>query len=526
MARRLTKIQFGRKLEDLRRAIEAGRSSFADDSPAKKKARIERGLSDPDYFYHTYLPHWFDSPSAEFHLILDEAAGRERHLAVKVPRDHAKSTRMSFGHPIRRICYALDRFIIIVAANEGNATDFTADIREELRTNEKIKGDFGQLYKTEGGDGDFVTANDIRVKALGRGQKIRGLKHKHWRPSLVIIDDAEDDESVLSEKERDKTDKWLRRAVMNSVDKAGQIIWLGTPLHKQSQLERLTSIPSDPNVPPEFPSFKKLCFQAWQDDERTQPLWPARYSAADLRQKETDIGSIAFGQEFMCLPPGDDTQFFPAEFFHYYENLPEVMCEIYEACDPSLGKSDRSDRSAIIDGQLDPKNRIYIIEADIKRRRPQELARDIIEHYKRNLMMATQVIEDDGYQELLRVEIERVAREEKIYLPIQGISHEGIPKEIRIKRLSAPIQRGDILFHRSQTVLINELIAWSPGVKSDDGADALEMLTRAIGIRAAFHPAYRTVQERRMKGGESGGREKFSMRPKDRTASKEKIRGF
>ena len=43
---------------------------------------------------------------------------------------------------------------------------------------------------------DFTTLNDIRVKARGRGQRLRGLKHKQWRPDLVILDDLENDVNV------------------------------------------------------------------------------------------------------------------------------------------------------------------------------------------------------------------------------------------------------------------------------------------------------------------------------------------
>jgi hypothetical protein len=43
---------------------------------------------------------------------------------------------------------------------------------------------------------DFVTLNDIRVKARGRGQRLRGLKHRQWRPDLVVLDDLENDKMV------------------------------------------------------------------------------------------------------------------------------------------------------------------------------------------------------------------------------------------------------------------------------------------------------------------------------------------
>ena len=45
---------------------------------------------------------------------------------------------------------------------------------------------------------DFVTLNDVRLKARGRGQRLRGLKHKQRRPDLIILDDIENDQQARS----------------------------------------------------------------------------------------------------------------------------------------------------------------------------------------------------------------------------------------------------------------------------------------------------------------------------------------
>ena len=40
-------------------------------------------------------------------------------------------------------------------------------------------------------DGEFVLSNGIKYAAKGSGMKIRGIRHRHTRPTLMIFDDIE-----------------------------------------------------------------------------------------------------------------------------------------------------------------------------------------------------------------------------------------------------------------------------------------------------------------------------------------------
>lgn len=139
--RRLSDAQFHKKSEALRKKITSGRSPFEQDTPAKKAARIERARTDEAFFRATYLSDYFATEPAGFHLELDGLSEQDL-LAMAAPREHAKSTVMSFGKPLHRICFKMKHFIIVGSDTETQALGFTSAVKDELENNQRLKADF------------------------------------------------------------------------------------------------------------------------------------------------------------------------------------------------------------------------------------------------------------------------------------------------------------------------------------------------------------------------------------------------
>ena len=153
------------------------------------------------------MSHYFSLEPAKFHQelvgLLDKQGAT---TAIAAPREHAKSTIVTLGYPLHQICFGLRNFIIIVSDSEYQASDFVRFIKLELEENQRIQQDFGDLRGhfgqwTESG---FVTCNGVKVLARGKGQKIRGLRHRQHRPDLVVMDDIENDQSVRSPRQVEK----------------------------------------------------------------------------------------------------------------------------------------------------------------------------------------------------------------------------------------------------------------------------------------------------------------------------------
>jgi len=68
---------------------------------------------------------------------------------------------------------------------------------------------------------------------------LRGLRHRQYRPDLVIIDDVEDLESVKTKENRDKLWDWFAGEVMPIGDVGTKIVVVGNLLHEDSLMMRL-----------------------------------------------------------------------------------------------------------------------------------------------------------------------------------------------------------------------------------------------------------------------------------------------
>jgi len=87
---------------------------------------------------------------------------------------------------IYSICYAKERFIVIISHTASQAQKTLENIRKELTENEKLREDFPEIFESDGRpkpprwtQDDIVTRNNIEILALGYNQKIRGRRHGH-----------------------------------------------------------------------------------------------------------------------------------------------------------------------------------------------------------------------------------------------------------------------------------------------------------------------------------------------------------
>lgn len=114
----------------------------------------------------------------------------------------------------------------------------------ELEENEAIREDFGDLVGTKVWRNDvLLTASDIKIEAIGSGKKIRGRKHRNWRPDLFVLDDIENDENVRTPEQRKKLQNWFFKAVSKAGDNYTDIFYIGTLLHYDSLLANILKNP-------------------------------------------------------------------------------------------------------------------------------------------------------------------------------------------------------------------------------------------------------------------------------------------
>ncbi len=510
--KKMTKKEFRNNADAVLMNLNLEVLPFKDGDEGEKKNRISKAEINPLYFCRVYLPHYFNHPPATFHheLIKHLENGSEQtnpdvleegkkpaDLAIKpvviaAPREFAKTTVCSFGYVLHQICFGKRRFIIIASDTEDLASDLTGYIFLELLYNERIRHDFGELVKGSGPVDDFITCNDVRVKARGRGQRLRGLKHRQWRPDLVILDDLENDLNVRNPNIVRQILEWITAAVYPSMEASGSLLIIGTILRRGSALDVMLTSEEEP-----YCHFSRCIYRAITEEGKS--LWEARHPLSKLMRQKQLMGTTAFNQEKMNEPV-HEAGVFRQEWIRYYhpDSLKDKELIIFGYFDPSLESGASSDYKAMLTVGLAVKEMVfYVMDAFIQRTTLENTLRTIANRFKEYGHHIIGV-EDNLFQRLLLTEFDRLGKELGLNMPIKGVTNK-VAKEARIISLSPLLERGKVRFIRGQSdqeLLIEQLLYFPSKTINDDGPDALEGCLRMHKLFGIRKIGYETVEKR------------------------------
>ncbi len=537
LKKKMTKTEFRQRADEILLRLSLEVTPFWEDCEEKRQKRRQRAAADPLYFCRTYLPHYFSHAPAPFHYELVAmlerrpaspgdglgaadgtnrvpAAARRRPQAanpgaapgapqeaavpavVAAPREFAKTTVCAFGYVLHQICFGRRHFIIIGSDTEDLASDLTSYLYLELLYNERLQQDFGELAKANRKVDDFVTLNDIRVKARGRGQRLRGLKHKQWRPDLIILDDLENDINVRNPEIVGDILDWVKSAVYPSLDAGGSLMIIGTILRWGSALHLMLTSQDEP-----YCHFQRQIYRALSEDGRS--LWEARHPVSRLKLQKQLMGTVAFNREKMN-EPARDKGLFREEWVRYYH--PDILKDrdlvVAGFFDPSLETGAASDYKAFVTVGWDRHDMVfYVMDAFIQKASLDQTLRSICNRH-REYGCRVLGVEDNLFQRLLLKEFERLGLELGQALPLKGVTHR-VAKETRVASLSPLLERGKVRFirgHSDQERLIEQLLYFPSRTMHDDGPDALE---GAIALAQEFSgapPVYEAVKTRAFRG--------------------------
>jgi len=509
------------------------RREFAAGHPTTGPEGLRRklGAIDMEFFGRAYFPHYFIRPSPEFHRELDaiwqQGVLKGRYpltaadtktisrlpgvrRAVAAPRGHAKSTNLTFKGTMHSTLYGYKHYPIIISDSSEQAEGFLDNIRVEFEENTAILEDFGPLAGSVWRSNVLVTKTNIKIEAIGSGKKIRGRKHRNWRPDLIILDDVENDENVRTPEQRKKLKDWFDKAVSKCGDDYTDIVYIGTLLHYDSLLAKTLANPAYRSIKYKavirFSQADDL-WQQWEtiftdlsnDDreadalaffqahktamlEGTQVLWEEKLSYYDLMVMRVSEGEASFNSEEQNEPINPDDCLFMEEWFDYYNeaevNFGDPAFDFFGFIDPSLGKTKRSDFSAIVTlAKHKGSGYMYVVDADIERRHPDRIIADVLAkerwlrasfgHGYRKLGAET-----NQFQWFLKEELAKASAKAGLYLPIEEVQQTS-DKVMRVQTLQPDVKNKYIKFNRRHKRLLEQLTQFPMGAH-DDGPDALE----------------------------------------------------
>ena len=490
--------------------------------------RKQLGAIDLAFFGNAYLPHYFSKPSPKFHYELDKIwtdgvlkgfnpytqpkivdAQPGCHHAVAAPRGHAKSTNLTFKDDLHAVLYRYKHYILILSDTYPQAASFLEAISDELEENEAITEDFGNIVGNVWREDVIVTKTKIKIQAKGAGQKVRGLKHKNWRPDLIVLDDIENDENVRTPEQREKLKNWFYKAVSKCGDTYTDFVYIGTVLHYDSLLVNVMNNPeynsvkykavlnfsasplwniwetiltnkNNKNRKAEALAFFNKNKQAML--KGTKVLWEEKLSYYDLMFMKVSEGAASFNSEEQNEPIDPEDCLFNKENFDYYNphdvNFSDKDFNFYGFVDPSLGKSKKSDFSAIITiAKSRSTGYMYVADADVDRRLPSVIIDAVLgkavwikKAYGKKYKAFG--CETNQFQYFLKTELAKESARRGIYLPIREVQQTS-DKVLRIETLQPDIDNKYIKFNRQHKRLLEQL-EFFPMADHDDGPDALE----------------------------------------------------
>ena len=487
----------------------------------------DRCANDLALFAKTYLPDMFPSDWSSFHIetmhrleeIMFNSPDKQTFDVVAAPRGHAKSSVVSFLSIIHACCYPRDdnKFILLISATTPVVRQFITDLRNTLQFNDRIRDSFGEMMDKDCWNStEFKTQTGVLVMGRASGQQCRGIKGNNGRrPSFIVVDDLESQADVDSPTAAEAMEKWFNADLVPVGSSTAKYFMVGTVLAYNSLLYKLLHEPrysvwrrkeyravikfsddtndwdewqrimTDPSLGNEAFTQATEYYKLHRKEmlKGTKVLWPAKRKDQYLSLMCTRLADEnAFNSEMQNSPETESTRTFKDEWVNEntYDVLPEIK-EVSAAIDPSLGKSRNSDTSAIIFLGRGVDNLFYILDASVRRRKPQELITDIEQlirkWYKYNPMVT---VETNVFQAFFATSLESYFVEHGIYVNWNEITHSGKDsKDQRILSLVPHIRNGHIKFPREgATRLRTQLRNWPRD--HDDGPDCLEMALRPM----------------------------------------------
>lgn len=491
--------------------------------------RIHRGERDLLFFAYEYFSDEINpenasnlipkgqtyETAADFHRelcgILDEITKGNitTNVGWSVGRRHAKTAYLSNIYLCHQVVYRLKKYIVEVSETTDVAGDFVTWTRYQLKYNERLRDDFGELLYEKSSMNkldnkyEFITLTDTKVVAKGVGTQMRGLRYLSHRPDLFVLDDLESQENTNTPEMRAKNLHWFRAEMLEALGFGGMCIYMGTIVHYDSLLNHVLTKRKD-FTSRKFPAIlsnaeREDLWDEWRkiynsdDDEAkinadkfyeenkeemdrgAKVLWSEMYSYKYFMEKKEEMGARAFNQEYLGNPVDEESQIFnPEHFAYYYESdLEGKDLKYYASVDLSMGKSARGDYSAIITlGKQEGSPVCYVIDTYIAKKPPDIIMQEIIKRAHKYQYEAL-AVESQQFQEWFADKLaeELHATGYPAHTRMKQVKQK-MRKELRIESLQPEIVAGRIRFKREHSLLL-EMLEMFPNHNHDDGPDAL-----------------------------------------------------
>ena len=417
-------------------------------------------------------------------------------VAILMPRGFSKTTLIN-SISLRETLFKLEDFFLYASESAPHAERQMGTIRavlEEAYADDQpmtlIGIIFGNLVPDRQSskkwtDKFIETLNDVMFGAVGTGGQVRGFGKHAKRPGKIIFDDLQDQDTVRSEEERNRAQRWFWQAALPAVRKGGRRFVIGTYLGPQSLLHTIT----------ESSMFSVVRFGAL--DRQGDPLWEwqmDREAIERLRLQMQEIGkTVEFYLEYMSEYRDDTARMFPESKLVYVSRPMESIVAAALAQDPAISENAGADFCTFALTGIERGGQKHVLDFyGAQGMDPGEQADKFFEMHYRALELMPQLlsapdqfkhgVEAVAFQRALiflyrQRQIAEVARvgAAKAMFEITPIKHRtDVSKVQRVQGILKPlISAGWLSFAQKWPVLHDQLINWPQGKR--DGPDCVAM---------------------------------------------------
>jgi len=317
-------------------------------------------------FVEAFLMDHFDGPKTTpaFHRQMWKLdTSKEPFVSIAAPRLHAKTSAGTITEALAAALFGSDDFILLIGATETLAGKLLGNITNIIQEDSALQETFKlaplvmnetELVLRVGGRECCILAKGC----AGGSGKVRGLMWRQKRPSLILLDDIEDDEAVENRDRREKLSDWMDNALIPCGSDNAKIRMKGTILHFDSYLEH--TMRSD--------IWKSLRFAAHRSfEDFTDILWPEKFPETRLRairqryiEKSKQSG---YSREYLSYPMAEaDAYFRRGDFVPMLDRDHESKKRYYGGVDLAISKKEKSDRCSFVIVGVDAENICHVVE--------------------------------------------------------------------------------------------------------------------------------------------------------------------
>lgn len=298
---------------------------------------------------------------AECHERWYRELDRNDRTLVLAPRSHGKTSAIARVLVLHRVLTNRNIRILLLSRTAQSAMDSLQVVKADLEANAKIHADWhvdgegGSLRSKAGWGQTQITVRrmknlrDPTLRARGWGSALTGGRY-----DLIILDDIEDDETVINAAMRRKTLNRMRMTVAPLLDTGGRIVVIGTKKHADDLYAHIAEDPTYAVIHDkailEWPDLERVEYATRIDESgkevivgatvpandngtpQGRSLWPEKWPVSALLMIRRSIGERAFQQEYQNVAVDDGSTPFRLTWLTQAKLLGASLGMLREGC--------------------------------------------------------------------------------------------------------------------------------------------------------------------------------------------------